>query len=269
MRELADFSVQKRMETGIRPVRLADYTMPHNGALPSSHTLSLQNIQFSYRKHEALHISRASFHAGRIIAIIGKNGAGKSTFVSVLCGILKNQKGFVYMDETAVPPKKRLAASYMVMQEVNHQLFTESVLDELLLSMPGNDEEQEKQSAEKILENLNLLEFEELHPMSLSGGQKQRVAIGSALTANKSIILFDEPTSGLDYKHMEEVAENFKRLSDQGKTLLIITHDPELLTKCCNYFVFIENGQVCWQNGWCTESKQKLMDFFIQEKTVR
>ena len=155
------------------------------------------------------------------------------------------------------------------MQDVNHQLFTESVLDELLLSMPDNDEAQEKQSAEKILENLNLLEFEELHPMSLSGGQKQRVAIGSALAANKSIILFDEPTSGLDYKHMEEVAENFKRLSDQGKTLLIITHDPELLTKCCNYFVFIENGQVCWQNGWCTESKQKLMDFFIQEKTVR
>ena len=126
MRELADFSVQKRMETGIRPVRLADFTMPHNGALSSPHTLSLQNIQFSYRKQEALHISRASFHAGRIIAIIGKNGAGKSTFVSVLCGILKNQKGCAYMDETAAPPKKRLAASYMVMQEVNHQLFTDS-----------------------------------------------------------------------------------------------------------------------------------------------
>ena len=150
----------------------------------------------------------------------------------------------------------------MVMQDVNHQLFTESVLDELLLSMSGEDEKKEKKSAQKILEDLNLLEFEELHPMALSGGQKQRVAIGSALAANKSIIIFDEPTSGLDYKHMEEVAENFKKLSDQGKTLLIITHDPELLYKCCTYFVFIENGNICWSDGWSDRAKEKLVKFF-------
>lgn len=231
--------------------------------------ITLKDFYFSYGKTRAMAISNLRLPQGAIIGILGNNGAGKTTFAKCFCGLEKRAKGSLEINGVSYSSKQRISLCYMVMQDVNHQLFTESVLDELLLSMPGNDDEQEKQSAEKILENLNLLEFEELHPMSLSGGQKQRVAIGSALAANKSIILFDEPTSGLNYKHMEEVAENFKRLSDQGKTLLIITHDPELLTKCCNYFVFIENGQVCWQNGWCAESKQKLMDFFIQEKRVR
>lgn len=78
--------------------------------------------------------------------------------------------------------------------------------------------------------------------MSLSGGQKQRVAIGSAIASDKEILVFDEPTSGLDYHHMLEVAGNLQRLSDMGKTLFIITHDPELIAKCCNYFVFSKSS---------------------------
>ena len=62
--------------------------------------------------------------------------------------------------------------------------------------------------------------------------------------------MFDEPTSGLDYHHMLEVADNLQRLSDMGKTLFIITHDPELIAKCCNYFVFIEHGKTVWSGGW-------------------
>ena len=85
--------------------------------------------------------------------------------------------------------------------------------------------------------------------MSLSGGQKQRVAIGSALAANKSIILFDEPTSGLDYKHMEEVAENFKRLSDQGKTCLLLHTIQKLLTKCCNYLCSLRMVKYAGKTG--------------------
>ena len=127
--------------------------------------------------------------------------------------------------------KQRIGISYMVMQDVNHQLFTESVLDEIRLSMPDNEGELETQKAERILRNLNLFDFKELHPMSLSGGQKQRVAIGSAIAADKELILFDEPTSGLDYKHMLEVSEHIKRLVGLNKTLFIITHDPELLAQ--------------------------------------
>ena len=81
----------------------------------------------------------------------------------------------------------------MVMQEVNHQLFTESVLDEVLISM----EEENQERAEEILNRLDLLAFKDRHPMSLSGGQKQRVAIASAIASKRSILFFDEPTTAL------------------------------------------------------------------------
>lgn len=105
-----------------------------------------------------------------------------------------------------------------------------------MLSLPGENEYADKQQAEKILENLNLLQFSNLHPMSLSGGQKQRVAIGSAIASDKEVLVFDEPTSGLDYHHMIEVATNLIALSKMGKTLFIITHDPELIAQCLQLF---------------------------------
>ena len=89
----------------------------------------------------------------------------------------------------------------MVMQDTSHQLFTESVTNEILLSMDDEDET----VVEQILEQFDLLEYKDRHPLSLSGGQKQRVAIASAIVSNREIIVFDEPTSGLDLKHMRKL----------------------------------------------------------------
>ena len=114
--------------------------------------------------------------------------------------------------------KARLKHCYMVMQDTSHQLFTESVTDEVLLSMDNKDET----VVDKILKQFDLLEYKDRHPLSLSGGQKQRVAIASAIVSNREIIVFDEPTSGLDLKHMREVARSLKSLADQGKTLLLL-----------------------------------------------
>lgn len=116
----------------------------------------------------------------------------------------------------------------MVMQDVNHQLFTESVLDEVLLSMT----EENESAASEILKQFHLSELAERHPLSLSGGEKQRVAIASAIASGRTIIVFDEPTSGLDFRHMKEVSKSLHTLADQGKTLLVITHDPELIFLC-------------------------------------
>ena len=116
--------------------------------------------------------------------------------------------------------------------------------------------------ADNILKSMDLLPLKELHPLSLSGGQKQRVAVASALSSRKKILVFDEPTSGLDYHHMIEVAENIRQLSAMGKTLFIITHDPELIAQCCNYFMFIEHGKVKWSGGWTADNRQRLHDFF-------
>ena len=90
--------------------------------------------------------------------------------------------------------RERLKLCYMVMQDVNHQLFTESVLDELFLSMSTEDQAK----AEAVLAEMDLLPYRERHPMGLSGGQKQRVAVASAIASERPLIVFDEPTSGLD-----------------------------------------------------------------------
>lgn len=258
MQELADFTVQKRMETGIRPVRLASFTIPHKEPVPSLHTLSMQNIRFAYQKQTVLKINQAVFHAGRITAIIGKNGAGKSTFVSVLCGIMKNQKGNIYLDEAEVSPKKRISTSYMVMQEVNHQLFMDSVEEEILLGVEEPSEEQ----LNKVLLQMDIAELRECHPMTLSGGQKQRVAIGAAVFCGKTILVFDEPTSGLDFSHMMQTARLVEQLKSPDVFIFVITHDYEFILSVCDGVVEIENGTL--KNNYSLDyaGLQKLKKFY-------
>ena len=136
--------------------------------------------------------------------------------------------------------KKRLAASFLVMQDVNRQLFTESVEEEILLSM---DEENEER-LEAILNEFDLTPLRKRHPMSLSGGQKQRVAVACATASDRKYIFFDEPTSGLDYYHMKQVSDCILGLQKKGKTVFLITHDIELIYSCCNYVMQIEGGMV-------------------------
>ena len=253
--------VEQLQAMGLRSLHPANFSKIPAVSLGSS-SIEIRNFLFSYGKMEAMNIPQLSVPQGAIVGILGDNGAGKTTFAKCLCGLEKSAKGTLQIGQETLGAKQRIKKCYMVMQDVNHQLFTESVSDEILLSMQGEDEQVDKKQTEEILKSLNLLEYQELHPMSLSGGQKQRVAIGSAIASDKEILVFDEPTSGLDYHHMLEVAGNLQRLSDMGKTLFIITHDPELIAKCCNYFVFIEHGKTVWSGGWTDGNKKRIADFF-------
>jgi energy-coupling factor transport system ATP-binding protein len=161
----------------------------------------------------------------------------------------------------------RLKYCYMVMQDVNHQLFTESVLDEVLISMkPSYQAVPDTAEAEGILEAFDLLALKDLHPLSLSGGQKQRTALASALASRRELILFDEPTSGLDRRHIGHAAENMRSLQGLGKTLLVITHDPELIFACCGYAVHIENGKAASAYPLDGEGRRRVLDFFTGER---
>lgn len=204
-----------------------------------------------------------SVPVGAVVGILGSNGAGKTTFARCLCGLLRKARGTVFMDGAAWDRRKRLRSSYLVMQDVNHQLFTESV-EEVLIGMPGEDTENAAR-AEKILSDLDLLPFKDLHPLSLSGGQKQRVAIAAAVASEKELLVFDELTSGLDYLHMMEAAEKIRYLSSLGKTIFLITHDPELITACCNFFLLFERGSIQWSGGATAENCEKLRTFFSAE----
>lgn len=175
-----------------------------------------------------------------VIGVIGRNGTGKSTFLKCVCGLEKDCKGTITVDGKEYKGKDRLKLCYMVMQDVNHQLFTDSVEAEVLLSM----KEDCKDRCDTILNSLDIFEHKEKHPMALSGGQKQRVAIASAIAANAKLMLFDEPTSGLDFSHMKKVGELLKSLATAGNTVLVATHDPELIELCCDYVLCIENGRL-------------------------
>lgn len=186
-------------------------------------------------------------------------GLYKQAFSRCFCGLEKRCGEMIWNGRT-YRPKDRLNTCYMVMQEVNHQLFTETVLDEVLISM----EEENQEWAEEILVELDLIGFKDRHPMSLSGGQKQRVAIASAIASKRSILFFDEPTSGLDYKHMKEVANVLKQVRDAGITLYVITHDLELLLDCCTDIVHFEDGSIIDKFQMNEAGLEKIRNYFIK-----
>lgn len=235
-------SDNKRVQRGLRCLDLS-YLQPlqKNAKEGEEHfTLSDFNHKYKKSKQKSLLIERVTIPKQSIIAIVGKNGAGKSTFSRCFCGLEKRCKGTFVVSNKTFKIKQRLNNSYMVMQDVNHQLFTESVLDEVMLSMAKPDTKR----AERILSSLDLTSVKQRHPMSLSGGQKQRVAIAGAIASERDYIFFDEPTSGLDLRHMLEVSTNIQNLSSTGKTIFVITHDMELIFECCTYVLELVHGEV-------------------------
>ena len=202
--------------------------------MESERILLLKDFTFAYKKgHPVLDIPQMKLPAGEIIAIVGANGEGKSTFLDCLCGLKKKFKGKMIYGGQDYNNRKRSKSIFMVMQDVNHQLFTESVLDEVLISQ----EEANETAAKEILKSLDLQNHVNRHPMSLSGGQKQRVAVACAVASGREILLFDEPTSGLDYIHMKQICDLLKSLKEMGRTVIVVTHDAELIKGCCSYVV--------------------------------
>ena len=262
--EFEQLTEQQRADMGLRTFILEDL-LPPEISPQIGEQMQLRNFCFAYRNEpETLHIHESKIPANRIVAIIGNNGAGKSTFSRCFCG-LEKRCGEVIWNGKAYRPKDRLNTCYMVMQEVNHQLFTETVLDEVLISMEDESEEQ----AEKILAELDLTDFKDRHPMSLSGGQKQRVAIASAIASKRSILFFDEPTSGLDYKHMKEVANVLRQVRDTGITVYVITHDLELILDCCTDIVHFEDGSIIDQFPMDADGLEKIRNYFIKGVSVK
>ena len=254
MPELDSLSIAERMETGIRPVSLCDFSSIvkgysestssiQEGRIRGKTSIQMKDVCFSYKKYErksSLAVPEACFPSGAVIAVIGNNGAGKSTLVSVIAGLLKNKKGAIKLNGNIQSAKERLSVSYMVMQEVNHQLFTDSVKEEIVLGVKNPDEE----ALNAVLTKMDIERLKDRHPMTLSGGQKQRVAIAAAVFCKKKILIFDEPTSGLDFFHMMQTAELIKTLKADDTYIFVITHDYELIVTACDVVGEVKNGRI-------------------------
>ena len=261
--EFERLTEQQRTDLGLRAFILENL-LPPETVQQTGKQMELCNFNFAYKNEpKTLHIREDKIPANRIVGIIGNNGAGKSTFSRCFCG-LEKRCGKVIWNGKTYHPKDRLNTCYMVMQDVNHQLFTETVLDEILISM----EEENQEQAEEILSKLDLTDFKDRHPMSLSGGQKQRVAIASAIASKRSILFFDEPTSGLDYKHMKEVANILRQVRDAGITLYVITHDLELILDCCTDIVHFVEGYFVDQFHMDKVGLEKIRKYLIKGAVI-
>ena len=261
---------------GLRTLQSEDFSKMQS-TVCATKQLYIRDFEVSYKnasggktkKRKVLDISDLMIPQGSVVGVVGNNGAGKTTFANNLCGLLKTAKGCMSMNGKTYMANQRIKTCYMVMQDVNHQLFTESVLEEVLLSMPEKDSDDSPENiarAEAILNEMDLLPYKNCHPMGLSGGQKQRVAIASAIASERPLILFDEPTSGLDLFHMRQVADSVKELANSGKTVMIVTHDPEFILRCCNHVIHLENGMLEESYSlWDMEGRERLLNFFILE----
>ena len=222
-------------EMGIRPLEEPGLVIKRSKEGISDY-IRIEHFKYSYdRKTIALSIDKMLLPGHQVVAIVGQNGAGKSTFLKCLCGIYKTKKDKILLNNNRWKRKVRSKDCYMVFQDVNHQLFTESVLDELIIGMDDSlTESEKKEKALDILERFGLKDKAGDHPMALSGGQKQRVAIASSVAAGRDIILMDEPTSGMDELNMIRLSDELKRLKGMGKTIYVVTHDYEFINECCD-----------------------------------
>ena len=130
-----------------------------------------------------------------------------------------------------------------VFQDVNYQLFADSVRTEVSFGLT-DAEAPDAARVDEVLDGLGLAAYAERHPATLSGGQKQRLAVAACIATGKRLLVFDEPTSGLDLGSMRTVAALVRRLADEGRAVLVVTHDLEFIGQACDKAVRVEAGRI-------------------------
>lgn len=238
--EFYQLTPTQRKNMGLRAINLNDEQPLLHDSLASKPILKLNDISLYYKKRTILEHINLDARSGEVIAIVGHNGAGKTTFSRALCGLHKNCKGEFFWNGSLQNCKSRLKLSYMVMQDVNYELFADSVYSECSFGIKNPNQ----QIVEETMKRLGLLQFRDCHPNILSGGQKQRVAVAVSMICNKELLIFDEPTSGLDYDSMIQVADLIKELAAMGKVIFVVTHDYEFVCHTCSRVVHFDEGKM-------------------------
>ncbi len=195
----------------------------------------------SRKKHIVNNID-LTLETGCCVALMGHNGAGKTMLSRLLTGLQKEQQGSITINGQALKTRQRIGKLACVTQQADQQLFSDTVLDELLIH--PDDAPATRQQAEQMLKQYDLSQLAGRHPQTLSGGEKQRLAIAAAMIANPGIIILDEPTSGMDRRRMELLAEQIVTLCRQKVLVILITHDVELVASCADQILWMENGTV-------------------------
>ncbi|MFI3202165.1 MAG: ABC transporter ATP-binding protein [Eubacteriales bacterium] len=203
--------------------------------------LRVEDISCKVKSREILRNTSFQARSGEVIAITGVNGAGKTTLAKIVNGIRKESSGTVKIQGKTISKRNRCKQVWYASNDTNTQFFTNSLTEELLLLTKQTTDNIER--ARALLKEMGLYEYKDCHPQTLSGGQKQRLSIACGIFSDRPILIFDEPTSGLDGKNLNIIAELFTKVASQGKVVLVITHDRELMNATCTREVRITSGK--------------------------
>ncbi len=212
--------------------------------------ISVENVSFQYTGGpEVLHNVSLKINDGEFLAIMGENGAGKTTLVKMFNGLLKPSKGTISIDGVNTHEKSVAQLSRdvgLIFQNPDHQLFAETVAEELGFSLRnfGFSEEVIERRVTSLLGSLDLEEYRKSSPFVLSGGERKRVALAAILVWDPKHVIMDEPTIGQDYMQKDRLRQFIKQLLTQGKTIVIVTHDVEFVAECKPRVVLLSRGEI-------------------------
>lgn len=230
-----DLSDEVRERYGLRKVDVEDKRHELPSLSEGKETvMKVSDLSFAYpRKPKIFNGTDLELRKG-ITGLFGPNGTGKTTLARILTGLNKPTQGTLEIRGKKVKPQECLKHVAVVLQNADHQLYMRTVFDELLTSLEAAGCRGGKQAAEELLQLFDLTELRDRHPHSLSGGQQQRLVIACAFAKKPDVIILDEPTSGLDGANLHRIAGALRQLSDEGKAVLVITHDLELVDMVCD-----------------------------------
>lgn len=236
--------------------------------------LNVKHLKKSFGKNVVLKDISFEVKEGDIVAIVGPSGSGKSTLLRCLNMIEKPTGGKIIFEGKDLLSKKTNLSLVrekisMVFQQFN--LFMHlSVLDNLTLApvkLKVMGEGNAKRKAMMLLDTIGLKDKALSFPGELSGGQKQRVAILRTLMMDPDIILFDEPTSALDPEMVGEVLDLIKDVANEGKTMIIVSHEMEFVRSVANRILFLENGKIIYDgdNKNFFKNENKRINMFLKK----
>lgn len=210
--------------------------------------LSINNVSFAYANSvKALKDVSFNANSGELIALIGRNGAGKTTITKIINGLLRPTEGSVAIDGIDTKSLRiSQIAKYVstLFQNPDRQLCKETVLEEVTLSciLIGQNEDEAKAHAMEIIDELEL--DSKASPFMLSRGQRQMVALAATVVTNPKILLLDEPTCGLDYKECMRIMQVVERLRKNGCCVIMVCHDMEVVLDYATRLITINDGKL-------------------------
>jgi energy-coupling factor transporter ATP-binding protein EcfA2 len=219
-------------------------SLPKGQLLPAA-VIAAQDVWYRYNGTDALRGVSFDVRRGELVALMGRNGSGKSTLLKNMVGLLRPQRGRIRIfdqdtkEATLAEITRRVG---FVPQNPGRLLFNETLEEELAFTRRGH--QLPLADTRPLLSRLRLGELAQAYPRDLSTGERQRAALAAILVAEPEVLLLDEPTRGLDYANKEQLTAILNDLRQQGGTVVMATHDVELVARCADRVVILGEGQV-------------------------